>query len=259
MFRIRYEYVEILFMRIALISDIHANLPALEVCLAAAERLKADRLAFLGDFVGYGPDPEAVVNRVRPLIEAGAIAVLGNHDLAVLKLTRDMNAAAAKALAWTRTQMSGESKSFLAGLPFEVSSGDILFVHADASDPTAWHYVTDAEAARASLAGCPAMVTFCGHVHVPALYCLSATGKMIAHRPVQDVATPLLAQRKWLSVLGSAGQPRDGNPAASFAVYDTVQRTLTYHRAPYDVESVSQRIRDRGLPDSLAERLMKGR
>ena len=246
-------------MRIALISDIHANLPALEACLRAAERLEADKLAFLGDFVGYGPDPEAVIERVRPLTEAGAIAVLGNHDLAVLKPTKDMNATAAQAIAWTRTQVSEASKSFLAGLPFEVRSGDMLFVHSDASDPPAWHYVTDAETARASLTGCTATVTFCGHVHVPALYCLSATGKMIAHVPAQGVETPLLAQRKWLAVLGSAGQPRDGNPAASFAIYDTAARTLTYHRAPYDVESVSQRILEKGLPDSLAERLLRGR
>lgn len=246
-------------MRIALISDIHANLPALEACLAAAERLDADTLAFLGDFVGYGPDPEAVIERVRPLAEAGAIAVLGNHDLAVLKPSKDMNATAAQAIAWTRKELSEASKSFLAGLPFEVRSGDMLFVHSDASDPTAWHYVTDAETARASLAGCAATVTFCGHVHVPAVYCLSATGKMITHVPAQGVETPLLAQRKWLAVLGSAGQPRDGNPAASFAIYDTTARTLTYHRAPYDVEGVSQRIREKGLPESLADRLLRGR
>jgi predicted phosphodiesterase len=251
--------VKFLIMRIALISDIHANLPALEACLAAAERLDAERLAFLGDFVGYGPDPEAVINRVRPLAEAGAIAVLGNHDLAVLKPSRDMNPVAAEAIAWTRRQLSGESASFLASLPFEVRSGDMLFVHAEASDPAAWHYVTDAETARASLSDCSAAVTFCGHVHVPAVYCLSALGKMISHAPVQDVATPLLAQRKWLAVIGSAGQPRDGNPAASFAIYDTEARTLTYRRAPYDVEGVSLRMRALGLPDSLAERLLRGR
>ena len=246
-------------MRIALISDIHANLPALEACLAAAERLGAGRLAFLGDFVGYGPDPEEVIARVKPLVAEGAIAVLGNHDMAVLKPSRDMNSVAAEAIAWTRRHLSEEAKSFLAGLPFEVRSGDVLFVHADASDPAAWHYVTDAESARASLSGCAATVTFCGHVHVPAIYCLSPAGKLITHRPVQDVANPLLAQRKWLAVVGSAGQPRDGNPAASFAVYDTEARTLTYHRAPYDVDSVSQRIRSLGLPDALAERLLKGR
>ena len=246
-------------MRIALISDIHANLPALEACLAAAAGLGADRLAFLGDFVGYGPDPEAVIQRVRPLVEDGAIAVLGNHDIAMLKPTKGMNLTAAQVIAWTREQLGAESTSFLAGLPFEVRSGDLLFVHADASDPASWNYVTDAEMARISMSGCSATVTFCGHVHVPAVYCLSATGKVISHAPVQGVALPLLAQRKWVAVLGSAGQPRDGNPAASFAVYDTQARTLTYQRAPYDVEGVAQRIRALGLPESLADRLLKGR
>lgn len=246
-------------MRIALLSDVHANLPALEACLAAAARLEAESLAFLGDLVGYGPDPEAVINRVRPLAEAGAIAVLGNHDLAVLKPTKNMNAAAALALAWTRTQLSEASAAFLARLPFELRLDDLLFVHADASDPAAWHYVTDAAAARASLAHGSARVTFCGHVHVPALYCLTATGKIVSHAPAGGVAMPLLAQRRWLAVLGSVGQPRDGNPAASFAIYDTATRALTYRRVPYDVESVAQRIRALGLPDSLAERLLEGR
>ena len=246
-------------MRIALISDIHANLPALDACLVAAERLDARKLAFLGDFVGYGPDPEAVIKRVRPLVREGAIAVLGNHDLAVLKPSRDMNSLAAEAIAWTRKQLSAESASFLASLPFELRLADLLFVHAEASDPAAWLYVTDAEAARASLTDCSATVTFCGHVHVPAVYCLSSLGKMISHRPVEDVGIPFPPQRKWLAVIGSAGQPRDGNPAASFAVYDTEERTLTYHRAPYDAESVSQRMRALGLPDPLAERLLRGR
>lgn len=246
-------------MRIALISDIHANLPALDACLSAAERLEAGGLAFLGDFVGYGPDPEAVIARVRPLVAAGAIAVLGNHDLAVLKPSKDMNPVAAEAIAWTRRTLSEDAKSFLARLPFEIRSGDCLFVHSEASDPAAWHYVTDAQTARASLMGTAASVTFCGHVHVPAVYCLSTAGKMTAHAPVMGVATPLLAQRKWLAVLGSAGQPRDGNPAASFAIYDAPARTLTYRRAPYDAEGVARRIRALGLPDSLAARLLRGR
>ncbi len=246
-------------MRIALISDVHANLPALEACLAAAAKAGVERLVFLGDLVGYGPDPEAVVARVRVLVEAGAIAIMGNHDQAVLKSSGGMNSVAAQAIAWTREHLSDDAKRFLAGLPLEVRSDDMLFVHSDASDPAAWHYVTDAEAARASLSGCQAAVTFCGHVHVPAIYCLSATGKIVAHRPVLGVAVPFSAQRKWLAVLGSAGQPRDGNPAAAFAIYDTASRAFTCHRAPYDVEGVAQRIRALGLPDALAERLLQGR
>jgi diadenosine tetraphosphatase ApaH/serine/threonine PP2A family protein phosphatase len=246
-------------MRIALLSDIHANLPALEACLVSIAGFSVDRLAFLGDFVGYGPDPQGVVDRIVPLVEAGAIAVLGNHDKAVVAPDRGMNAIAAQAAAWTREQLSAEAKSFLAALPLEVRSGSSLFVHADASDPAAWHYVTDAQSAWVSLASCQAHETFCGHVHVPAVYCLSASGRVTSHRPVSGVEIPFLGHRKWLAVLGAVGQPRDGNPAAFFAVYDTQTRTLACHRAPYDVDSVAQRIRAANLPDSLAERLLRGR
>lgn len=246
-------------MRVALFSDIHANLPALEACLAAAERLAVDRLAFLGDFVGYGPDPEAVIQRIVPLASQGAIAVMGNHDKASLTPSRDMNSAAAQAIAWTREQLSAESLSFLAGLPLETRSGEILYVHADASDPAAWHYVTDSEMARASIAATAAQITFCGHVHHPAVYCLSALGKMTSHAPAAGVSIPLLPQRKWLAVMGAVGQPRDGNPAACLAVYDSRTHELVYHRAPYDVEDVSRRVLAAGLPASLAARLLKGR
>lgn len=246
-------------MRVALFADIHSNMPAFEACLAAASKLNADRLALLGDLVGYGPDPEAVVMRAAALVAAGAIAVMGNHDQAALAVARDFNATAAEAMAWTRAQLGEGSKRFLASLPLEVRSDEILYVHADASDPGAWHYVTDSTGASRSLSSCQAQVTFCGHVHVPALYCQTAAGKMTSHLPVSGVAVPLFSQRKWLAVMGAVGQPRDGNPAAAFAVYDTQTRALTYHRAAYDVESVAQRIRDAGLPVSLAVRLGRGR
>lgn len=247
-----------LLMRVALLSDIHANLAALEACLEAAGKLNVGRLAFLGDLVGYGPDPEAVVARIMPMASQGAIAVLGNHDEAAVNQTGNMNSVAARAIAWTRGQLTDTSKAFLAALPLQQTLGEALLVHADASEPAAWHYVVDAECARTSLSACQAPITFCGHVHVPAVYCLSATAKIIAHTPVVGVSIPLLPTRTWLAVIGAVGQPRDGNPAASFAVYDMGARALTYHRAPYDVESVSRRIRDMGLPEQLADRLLRG-
>ena len=114
------------------------------------------------------------------------------------------------------------------------------------------------DAARSMIAT-SAHVTFCGHIHQPALYSMSVTAKMTSFVPVSGVPINLLKGRQWLAVLGSVGQPRDRNPAAAFALYDTVAREITYCRVPYDVEAAAQRIREQGLPLWLAERLLIGR
>lgn len=245
-------------MRLGIISDVHANGLALDACLAALERLKADRLVILGDIVGYGPDPEPVTQRVAELVSQGAICLMGNHDAAAIGTKCTMNDMATAAIAWTRPRLSDASRQFLAGLPMTATLDDILFVHADASNPAGWIYVLDAAAAMQSLLAAKAQVTFCGHVHRPQVYCLTATAKVIAHTPVTNTAVPLSPQRQWLAVAGAVGQPRDRNPAASFMTYDTGARELTFHRATYDYETTAQRIRDAGLPERLAERLILG-
>lgn len=246
-------------MRLALISDIHGNDLAFEACLAKAAALDADRIMLLGDLVGYGPAPEAVVMRATGLSARGAVSLMGNHDYAVGNADRDMNAVAAAAIAWTRRKLSDGAARYLAGLPLRHEEYDLLFVHADASAPAQWNYVTTAAAALRSIGATPAFATFCGHTHMPQLHGLSAAGKLVSHTPVAGVPIPLGAPRRWLAVIGSAGQPRDGNPAASFATYDTGRRELTYHRVPYDVETVAARVRSEGLPDVLAARLLAGR
>ena len=244
-------------MKLALLADIHANEPALEAVLSRAEGLGADKLVFLGDIVGYGPDPVAVTRRVAGLVEGGALALLGNHDEAALTGRGDMNASAAAAIAWTHNQLGNAEKAFLHSLPLTAWIDDCLFVHADASQPKAWRYVTNRESASLCIHATAARITFCGHVHKPALY--HATGGKIGdHKPTNGVPMPLSGQRQWLAVCGSVGQPRDGNPAASFAIFDALTSTLTYHRAAYDAEGVGRRIRDAGLPESLAARLVEG-
>jgi len=245
-------------MLLGILSDIHANAPALEACIAALDPLKVDRLVILGDVVGYGPDPEAVTQRVAGLAAAGAICLMGNHDAAATGEKSSMNDAAAAAIAWTKPRLSEGSRSFLAALPMTATLEDVLFVHADASHPEDWIYVTDAAAAMQSLLAAKQRVTFCCHVHRPQIYCLTATAKVIAHTPVTGTAVPFSPQRQWLAVAGAVGQPRDGNPAASFLTYDTGSREVTFHRISYDYESVSQRVRDAGLPERLAERLLSG-
>ena len=246
-------------MLIALFTDIHANREAFEACLAHARRHPIDRMVFLGDYVGYGADPGFSVDTVRALVEHGAIALLGNHDSAVAGIPQRMNDDAAIAIDWTRQQLSADQVSFLAGLPLTAKEDDRLFVHASAADPPRWDYVVDASSAARSLHATDAGITFCGHVHVPALFHLSATGKVAGFDPVADVAVPLTPQRRWIAVIGAVGQPRDRNPAACYALYDDSARTLTYVRVPYDVAAAQRKIRDAGLPPFLGARLAWGR
>ena len=245
-------------MLLGIISDVHANELALDASLAALDRLKVDRLVILGDVVGYGPDPEAVTQRILGLVAEGAICLMGNHDAAATGARTSMNDTAAAAIAWTRPRLSEASRQFLAALPLTATIGDVLFVHADASNPAAWNYVVDAASAMQSLLAVRARVTVVGHVHRPQVYCLTSTAKVIAHTPVTGTAVPLSPQRQWLAVAGAVGQPRDGNPAASFLTYDTATRDLTFRRASYDYEATAQRVRDAGLPERLAERLLSG-
>lgn len=246
-------------MLLAIFADIHGNREAFSACLAAARGRGAERMVLLGDFVGYGADPEWVVDTVMELVAGGAVAVQGNHDYAVGTPSETMNAEAQAAIEWTRGRLGAEQRRFLAELPLTVEDGERLYVHSEASQPARWRYVTDVSDAARCLIATQAHVTFCGHIHKPALYSMSVTAKMTSFVPSADVAVPLLQGRRWLAVLGSVGQPRDGNPAAAFAMLDTDRREITYCRVPYDVEAAAQRIRDNGLPVWLADRLLVGR
>jgi diadenosine tetraphosphatase ApaH/serine/threonine PP2A family protein phosphatase len=244
---------------LALFSDIHGNRQAFSACLDAARARGAERLIFLGDFVGYGGDPEWVVDTALRLIADGAVAVRGNHDEAISNSSENMNEVARAAIEWTRDRLSAAQRRFLSGLPLSLADDDRLYVHSEASNPTRWRYVQAAPDAARSMIATQAHVTFCGHIHRPALYSMSATAKMTSFVPTSGVPINLLKGRQWLAVLGAVGQPRDGNPAAAFALYDTSTCEITYCRVPYDVEAAAQRILDSGLPPWLAERLFVGK
>ena len=246
-------------MLLAVFSDIHGNRQAFEACLKVARAKGAERFILLGDFVGYGADPEWVVDTAMELVSHGAVAVRGNHDEAVNTTTESMNNEAQIAIEWTRGRLDAAQRRFLAELPMLVEDSDRLFVHSEASSPKRWHYVrTTADAAK-SLISTPSHDTFCGHIHRPALYSMSSTAKMTSFVPKTDVPVQLLRGRQWLAVLGSVGQPRDGDPSASFVLFDTVSCQITYCRVPYDIASAANRIRENGLPSWLADRLSQGR
>ncbi len=246
-------------MLLAVFTDIHANRQAFGACLDSARARGAERMVCLGDYVGYGADPEWAVETVMDLVEHGAVAVRGNHDNAISTASESMSAMAQAAIEWTRGRLSASQRRFLADLPLAVQEEDRLYVHSEASNPSKWRYVQSPSDAARSIAATEAHVTFCGHIHQPALYSMSSAAKITSFVPTAGVAVQLLGGRRWLAVVGSVGQPRDGDPAASFAMVDTGSKEITYCRVPYDVEAAAARIRENGLPLWLADRLSVGR
>jgi len=242
---------------IAILTDIHGNREALEACLASARARNAGRTVFLGDFVGYGADPGFVVDTAMAHVARGAIALLGNHDSAAIGHDESMNDDAARAIAWTRAQLSPHQLDFLRGLPYTANHGDALYVHASADAPIHWDYMLDADAAARSFKATTARVTICGHVHVPILFYLSPKGRLEGYEPDAETAISL-AHGRWIAVIGAVGQPRDGNPHACYALYDDEADTLTYVRVPYDVDTAANKIKAAGLPRRLAARLAFG-
>lgn len=246
-------------MLIALMADTHANRQAFTACLAHARAQHADRFVLLGDYVGYGANPAWMVATVMQLVAEGAIALLGNHDASVGKSDGHMNPEAEIVTGWTRGQLGIEERQFLRGLPLTAREEDRLYVHADAAAPSRWNYITSVEDAARSMMATDARLTFSGHVHKPAIYGLSATAKVTSFTPVAGAAVPLLGWRRWHVVLGSVGQPRDGDSAASYAIFDTTKGEITFQRVPYDIEAAAAAIRDNGLPNWFAERLFQGK
>ena len=246
-------------MRIALIADLHANREAVSAVLDDVARRGADRIAFLGDLVGYGADPQWVVDRVRTEVDKGAIVVRGNHDASVSDPLREgLHEEAQRAIAWTREQLDADAQAFLAGLPLTHEEGGVLYVHANAHAPARWEYLLSRIEVGRSLAATHASLVVCGHVHEPMLWTMSGVGKLGEFVPVPGTAIPIPGPRRWLAVVGSAGQPRDGDPAACWALFDASARTICWHRVPYDHAGAAERIRAASLPLRFADRLETG-
>jgi diadenosine tetraphosphatase ApaH/serine/threonine PP2A family protein phosphatase len=246
-------------MRIALLTDIHANREAFDACLAHAAQQQPDLYAFTGDFVGYGADPCYVLDTIMDHVARGAIAVQGNHDLAATRPPRaSMNEEAREVIEWTQGQLTAGHTRFLAELPLVQQRDDLLFVHASAHLPDKWEYVTGLDEAERSLGATDSRIVFSGHVHFPSLYRRAVDGSMGVHVPVPGDPVHLPAPHRYLVIPGAVGQPRDGNCAACYAVYDGDDRTITYYRVPYDQGAAARRVIAAGLPMVFAMRLIEG-
>jgi diadenosine tetraphosphatase ApaH/serine/threonine PP2A family protein phosphatase len=246
-------------MKTALVTDLHANREAVEAVIAHARARGAQRFALLGDFVGYGADPAWVVDTVRELVRAGSIAVRGNHDEAAVRgAAPSTTADARRVIEWTVARLDPSQLEFLASLPLTRVVGGCLYVHANAWAPAGWAYIEGQSEARRSLQATQCPYTFCGHVHEPKLYHLSQQGTLGVFLPTPGVPIPVPSHRKWLAIPGSAGQPRDGNPAAGYALFDDETEELRFERVPYDHASAAAKIRAAALPEQFALRLGTG-
>ena len=248
---------ETLTVRIAVLSDIHANLVALDTVLAAIGSV--DAVWHLGDVVGYGPEPDGVVARLR---ERNALGVRGNHDAAAAGGSEIdyFNADARRAMEWTRKAIGSETRAWLAALPERRTEGDFSLVHGSPRDPT-WEYITSATVARPNLEVLQTTYGLHGHTHLPSVFRDEAGGgggdRVETLRPSPG-SSLVLDGRRALANPGSVGQPRDGDPRASCLVLDLEQVELRWHRVPYDIAATQAAMRRLKLPDRLIGRLDHG-
>jgi diadenosine tetraphosphatase ApaH/serine/threonine PP2A family protein phosphatase len=249
-------------MRLALLSDIHGNLQALDACLAHARAQKTQRFAFLGDMVGYGAQPSEVLERIMLLTEEGAIVLKGNHDEMAVTPPPVPKTIGDSTADWTHRQLNGSQREWIDNLPLIHHMDSVLLVHASVDAPELWRYVYDERSASESLNAANAFpdvrYVFGGHVHLQSLYYRGTDGLM-KFTPQAGVAVPVPKHRLWLSTVGSVGQPRDGKTQAMYALLDTERQQLTYHRVPYDHFAAAAAIRRAGLPEFFAQRLEEGR
>ena len=241
-------------MKYAVISDIHSNLTALEAALKEIEdHFKADEIWCLGDIVGYGPDPHECINLIR---ETCAVCVAGNHDWAAIKKidTIHFNMAAAEAVVWTRTQLSPEDIKFLEHLPAVMTRGDLTLTHGSPRDPI-WEYVLSELEAEENLRYFDTRNCLIGHSHLPMLF--ECENRCTLIEPVDGMRVKLTGKRFIINP-GAIGQPRNHDPRACYAIYDSEDSTINYHRVKYDVPAAQQRMKEAGLPQRLINRLALG-
>lgn len=245
-------------MRIAVISNVHANLAAFEAVIA--DWGTVDAVWHLGDIVGYGPDPVECIDCLRSF---SSVSIAGNHDWAAIGKIDALtfNSAAAAAISWTAGHLTPAAVAYLEALPCIREDAEYTLAHGSPRDPI-WEYVLDAADARENFDGFSTPVCFIGHSHVPLAYSAKPIGRSIADFRAesvtydQDVA---LGDRRHLINVGSVGQPRDGDPAARYLLLDTDRRSYRRRRVDYPIARTQQRMRAAGLPEVLWRRLELGR
>jgi diadenosine tetraphosphatase ApaH/serine/threonine PP2A family protein phosphatase len=240
-------------VRVGVISDVHANLPALEAVIAAIGVV--DALWCLGDVVGYVAEPNECIARLR---ELEAVCIVGNHDLAALGQVslETFNADAAAAARWTTAALTPTSRQWLAERAPATAAGPVLLAHGSPYDPV-WEYVTSGRVAARSLTCFDGPLCLVGHTHVPSSFVQQPDGRIETEYRVEgDVVS--LGETRLLANPGSVGQPRDEDPRAAYLILDSEAATLTWYRTPYPVALAQEKILAARLPERLARRLVVG-
>ncbi len=242
-------------MRYAIFGDIHSNLAAFEAVLQDVERRGGfDKIWCLGDVVGYGPDPHECIELLRQYEHC---CVAGNHDWAAIgKMdTGDFNPVAARACHWTAQQLTSEDVDYLQNLPLKVCLDDFTLVHGSPREPI-WEYLLSSEAAQDNFAYFETAYCLVGHSHVPLIFELFS-GTTI-YRVFPHGNSLVLGENRLIINPGGVGQPRDGDPRASYAIYDTATQIIHHYRVEYDIQATQKRMIERGLPLPLILRLSQG-
>jgi diadenosine tetraphosphatase ApaH/serine/threonine PP2A family protein phosphatase len=242
-------------LRFCIFSDVHGNLEALQAVLADAEREGGELVRiFLGDAVGYGPNPNECVELIRDVVE---FSLIGNHDEAAISNTdiSNFNPYAKSAILWTRETLSEENKELLRQLPYRVDRARYTFVHATPCQPDRWHYMFTLHDARVNFFCFETQVCFVGHSHQPLCIVKRRDGRVQVE---QSSVIEIQPDCRYIINDGSVGQPRDGNPNAAYALFDTVKGTVELRRVEYDYSLTQKKMEESGLPTYLIHRLQYG-
>jgi putative phosphoesterase len=238
-------------------SDVHGNLEALNVVLEQIESYEPDRVICLGDVIGYGPNPNECIEQVSQMAQ---MTIMGNHDHAVLGLTdiSYFNQYAKAAVLWTRQVLTEDNYKILQAYPFRVSERNILFVHSTPIHPERWDYIFNPLEGHYYLQHLEEQVCFIGHSHQPLFFEKDQNGQIAFDRKF-TFSLPIQENHKYIINVGSVGQPRDGNPDVSYAIYDTEAQFVEIKRLPYDIALTQNKMKEIGLPAFLIDRLAYGR
>ena len=244
-------------MKIAIISDLHSNIEALQACLSKARALNVEQYVCLGDIIGYGPNPAETLQLVRSL--PNVVVIRGNHEEALFgPYYKGLRPHIQQTVDWTRAQLSPQQLNYLRALPLQQTVAGMTMVHSTADRPDKWGYLYNTELAGDCMQASATRLTFVGHTHQPLVFYETPTGEIKYLTPQAGLVVPIYRQGRYVINVGSVGQPRDDNSAASFVVYDTNEQELIFCRVAYEWTITAKKIIERGLPALFATRLEKG-